>query len=99
MGGDSMNTERSTVWESISITQGTAAEYAALKEFHYRSGNPGGMKRVFVARYAGPGLGGQEARNGMVAAVAVEALPSLGCALRSIALPGRFHCGNRRLDA
>ena len=70
-----------------------------LKEFHYRSGHAGGVKRVFAARYAGPGLGGSDAQRGMMAGVVVEALPALGCALRSVALPGVFGTGDRRMDA
>jgi GNAT superfamily N-acetyltransferase len=57
------------------------------------------VKRVFVARYTGPGLGGSDARQGMIAAVAVESLPALGCALRNIAFGGRFSCVDRRLSA
>src|ERR1700743_2225459 len=94
-----MNNERSTVWNGIAIGPGTAADYAALKEFHYRSGRPGGVKRVFVARYSGPGLGGVDAASGMTAGVLVQSLPALGCALRSLALPGVFRTGDRRMDA
>ncbi len=57
------------------------------------------MKRVFVARYFGPGLGGSAREVGMLAGVVVEALPALGCALRRVALPGRFETGDRSLDA
>ncbi|HUO08555.1 MAG TPA: hypothetical protein VM008_09675 [Phycisphaerae bacterium] len=94
-----MNTARCTLWNHLKIETGTQADYAALKEFHYRSGHPGGIKRVFVARYAGPGLGGSDATDGMLAGVLVESLPALGCALRSIALPGVFQTGDRSLDA
>ena len=91
---------RCSVWEYLRIEVGTMGDYAALKEFHYRSGQAGGVKRVFAARYAGPGLGGSDARDGMVAGVIVEALPALGCALRSVALPGVFGgTGDRRMDA
>ena len=91
--------ERSSVWEHLRIEAGTMADYAVLKEFHYRSGRVGGVKRVFAARYAGPGLGGSDAECGMVAGMIVEALPALGCALRSVALPGVFGTGDRRMDA
>src|SRR5271170_3214754 len=103
-----MNADRCTVWDHLRIGEGMTADYAAMKAFHYRSGRPGGVKRVFVAQYCGPGLGlesampravadggllGSANSGGMVAGVIVEALPSLGCALRSVALPGRFCCG------
>ena len=58
------------------------------------------VKRIFVARYRGPGLGGAEAAEGLRAGVIVESLPALACALRNIALPGRFHAaGDRGLGA
>jgi GNAT superfamily N-acetyltransferase len=94
-----VHTDRSTVWKHLHIQAGTLADYAALRDFHYRSGPPGAVKRIFVARYDGPGLGGDDAAHEMHAGVIVESLPSLGCSLRTLALPGRFHCGNRSLDA
>lgn len=94
-----MNAHRSTVWNHLHIRPGTTADYAHLEHFHYRSGHPGAVTRVLVARYVGPGVGGHDAANGMIAGALVEALPSLGCTLRNVALPGRFHCGNRSLDA
>jgi GNAT superfamily N-acetyltransferase len=94
-----MNEHLSTVWNHLRIEPGTLADYAALRGFHYRAGPPGAVKRVFVAHYNGPGLGGDDAAHGMRAGVIVESLPSLGCALRTLALPERFHCGNRSLDA
>lgn len=77
-----------TVWNQLSIRPGTPADYAAMKPFHYRTGHPGAIKRVFVAWH-----------GTLRAGVLVESLPPLGCALRSIALPGRFACPDRALAA
>jgi GNAT superfamily N-acetyltransferase len=81
------------------MEEGGLADYRELRDFHYRCGPPGAVMRVIVARYDGPGLGGQDAVNGMLAGVLVESLPALGCALRTVALPGCFQCGDRSLDA
>ncbi|MCL2648746.1 MAG: hypothetical protein FWD61_17385 [Phycisphaerales bacterium] len=94
-----MKTAHCSIWRWLEIVPGTMADYEELKHFHYRSGRPGGVMRVFAARYRGPGLGGKDAHRGLVAGVAVESLPALACALRTLALPGRFNCGDRRLAA
>ena len=94
-----MKTKPCSIWRWLEIGPGTMADYESLKRLHYRGGRPGGVMRVFAARYHGPGLGGDEAKHGMVAGVAVECLPALACALRSVALPGRFDCTDRRLAA
>jgi hypothetical protein len=94
-----MSKNRCTIWNHLRIEAGNSSDYATLKEFHYRSGHPGAIKRILAARYTGPGLGRSDAAHGMTAAVLVESLPALGCALRSIALPGVFQTGNRRLNA
>ncbi len=94
-----MPTPKPTLWSHLSLHPGTLSDYTALQHFHYRPTNPATITRIFVAHYTGPGLGGHDATHGMTAGVIVESLPSLACTLRNIALPGRFHTGNRSLDA
>jgi hypothetical protein len=79
---------RCSVWKDLIIEPGTFGDYAAMNAFHYRGGHPGAVKRVFVARH-----------GNLRAGVIVESLPPLGCALRSLALPGRFACDDRSLAA
>ena len=74
---------------------GTMRDYEALAGFHYRRGRPAGVVRVWTARYRGEGMrrkDSQEMRaaGGAVAGVLVEARPVLNCALRGMALGGRY---------
>jgi len=74
-----------SVVRSLSIEVGSVADYAALERFHYRSGKPRGVLRVFAARCGG-GLAG----------VIVETVPPLNCAAREVVLRGRYAGMDRR---
>jgi hypothetical protein len=87
-----------TVHPFLKIAPGTVGDYHALKEFHYRAGHPGAVKRVFAARYVGPDVP-PHLREGLLAGVVVESLPALCCALRQRALPGVFDVADRSLNA
>jgi len=83
----------------MAIVPGSLVDYEALKGVHYRDGRPGVVKRVFVARYDGPGLGGADGGRKMVAGVVVESFPALACRLRDVAFGGRYSCGDRHFSA
>src|SRR5215218_7129683 len=93
--------ERCTVWDDIKIGPGTMADYEAVAGFHYRGGRPRGVVRVWVARIAADGTPHGNAGPSRetpvsgppreyVAGVLVEVRPVLNCALRGIALGGRY---------
>jgi GNAT superfamily N-acetyltransferase len=90
---------RCTLWDGLTIEQGTPADYTPFKAFHYRGGRPGAVTRVFVARYREADLGRADAQRGLPAGILIEALPALACALRSVALPGQFACKDQSLAA
>lgn len=78
---------------ALRLERGTLADYAQLAEHHYRAAKPATALRVLVFRDDTPTLaarftGRREA--GRVAAVLVESLPSLGCAMRDWALHERY---------
>ena len=91
--------ERCSVWDGIWIERGGMADYEGLSEFHYRGGRPGGVMRVWVARYAGKTnerktkYEGGSGRDDAGRRVLVECLPAALCTLRSVALSGRY-CGD-----
>jgi GNAT superfamily N-acetyltransferase len=87
-----------SIHPQLKIVPGTAGDYHALKAFHYRAGHPGAIKRIFAARYHGPGMPAHE-KGGMLAGVVVESLPALACFLRQQALPGVFDLADRSLNA
>jgi len=85
-----MNVVVCSVGRGVWIEAGVYGDFEGLKRFHYRAGRPGGVKRVWVARY-GP------ARQ--TVGVLVETLPALNCMLRNYATGGRYLFPDRRLAA
>jgi N-acetylglutamate synthase-like GNAT family acetyltransferase len=80
------------------VETGTAADYAALAEHHYRAHRPATFTRVLVIRSPQPDAAGRflpraaarPPRPPRTLAVLVESLPALRCALRDHALAGRY---------
>ena len=76
------------------VERGTAADYAALAEHHYRAQRPATFTRVLVIRSPQPDAARRyapgPAPTPRTLAVLVESLPALRCALRDHALAGRY---------
>jgi hypothetical protein len=95
-----------SVHDEIILEPGTAADYRALAEFHYRSHHVGAVTSVVRAVIAMPSIlerfaerderprRDEPARE--VVGVLVRSLPHLGCALRDHATGGRYRGMNRR---
>jgi len=77
-----------TVWDNITIGPGTMVNYEVVAGFHYRGGGPRGVVRVWVGRFAREETKRKE--RGEVVGVLVEVRPVLNCALRGVALGGRY---------
>ncbi len=79
--------------EELRLEPGTLRDYAALAEHHYRAAKPVTATRILALRHAAPTVVGRWVgrRDGSrVVAVLVESLPAISCALRDVALGGRY---------
>ncbi|MFI4859506.1 MAG: GNAT family N-acetyltransferase [Phycisphaerales bacterium JB063] len=79
--------------DRLVLAPGSAADYAALAEHHYRAARPATMMRVLTLRDPAPGVVDrylQREPEGRPVAVLVESLASLSCKLRDLALCGRY---------
>src|SRR5690349_19812957 len=85
-----MTPHRCTLWNNITIEQGTKADYETLAPFHYRAHRPIAVTRIWTARYTPPSHHSLLIpHHSLVAAVLVETRPILNCALRNIATHNR----------
>lgn len=100
--------------DDLIVRAGDASDYAALARHHYLANRPATMTRVLAIEDRSPtvrdrwrAMGGNpeeaepsaSATGGRVAAVLVESLPALSCAMRDAALPGRYTGWRRRASA
>jgi len=79
--------------DELELCAGSAADYRALREHHYRAARPATMTRVLALRLNRSSVAGRFLRRReepQTVAVLVESLPSLGCRLREEATGGRY---------
>ena len=80
--------------EALIAARGGMADYAALAGHHYRAARPGTAMRVLTLRDRRPGVVGRYLRRrgvgDRVAAVLVESMPALRCAMREWATRQRY---------
>jgi GNAT superfamily N-acetyltransferase len=85
--------------EGLRVSPGTMADYAALRQFHYRRGRPGVVVDVLRITHAAPTVVGrflQREGESQTVAVLVRSLPALACRLRDVATAHRYAGLNAR---
>ena len=91
------------IFDSMTIEEGSMHDYARLARFHYRSDRPATVSRIFRISMREPPAGdpilSPRATSRAALGVIIISRPHLGCAMRNVALNGRYRGLDRKSAA